>query len=239
MHSKGVGGIIQRQTGVDVMRFLGAILAVFLTSVWAFAEDAPPSPFAPAAKAPEGRWGSVLLLGGEKKKEETLTGKISFTAGKVIQIHDVNKKDVVEVKPPDISGVEAVVEKESIEEEWTWKEMGNDEKIKTGRTYPDREYLFTVTLADGKKVQGHIVGTPVFVTGADGKRQKVVLKTNQRGDFGAKVEDLIYVSRIAFHDEGTPPPWPVKKDEKPKEEPVEQKPVDEVKPPEKPSLEVK
>jgi hypothetical protein len=224
------------------MRLLATLPAVLTVAAWAFSEDAPPSPFAPAAKAIDGRWGSVLLIGGEKK-EETLTGKISFTSGKVIQMHDVNKKDVVEVKSGEIISVEAVVEKESIEEEWTWKEMGNDEKIKTGRTYPDREYLFTVTLADGKKVQGHIVGTPVFVTGADGKRQKVVLRTNQRGDFGAKLEDLIYVSRIAFHDEGTPPPWPVKKAEKPKDdvkkEPVEQRPVEEAQPPEKTPAEVK
>jgi len=224
------------------MRLLVTLSAVFIVAARVFAEDAPPSPFAPAAKATDGRWGSVLLIGGEKK-EETLTGRISFTSGKVIQIHDVNKKDVVEVKPTEITGVEAVVEKETIEEEWTWKEMGNDEKIKTGRTYPDREYLFTVTLADGKKIKGHIVGAPVFVTGADGKRQKAVLRTNQRGDFGTKLEDLVYVSRIAFHDEGTPPPWPVKKAEKPKDEvkkePVEQKPVEEVQPPEKAPVEVK
>ena len=184
-------------------------------------EETPALPFG-QPKPREARWGSILLLGGPEK-EETLTGKISFTQGKALQIHDVEKKNVVEVKPSDVAAIDAVIEKESIEDEWTWKEMGNDEKIKTGRTYPDRMYLFTVTLKDAppaspdavqspKKIQGHIVGAPLYVTPADGRTRRVILRTHQRGDFGSKLEDLIYVAKVAFHDEGSPPPWPLKKD---------------------------
>ncbi|HHN46772.1 MAG TPA: hypothetical protein ENN09_04950 [Planctomycetes bacterium] len=189
-------------------------VATILLAAWmwdcAFAE-VPPSPFG-TPPPPPGRWGSVLLVGGEKK-EETLTGAISFTYGKVIQLHDADRKDLSSIKPSDVAAMDVAVEKETIEEEWTWKEMGSDEKIKTGRTYPDRKYIFTITLRDGRRVRGYIIGTPVYVVNKEGKTRRVVLRTHQRGDFGQKADELVYVARIAFHSEDTPPPWPVRKEE--------------------------
>ena len=153
-----------------------------------------------------------MLLGGAEKRR-TLTGYLSFTSGKVLKLHDVVRKNVTVIRPSRITAMDVAVEKESVEDEWTWKEMGDDEKIRTGRTYPDRMYVFTVTLSDGKKHTGHLLGTPVYVTGESGECRRVILRTHQRGAPGTKLGDLVYVAGLAFHDEDAPPPWPLKKED--------------------------
>ncbi|MBN1808778.1 MAG: hypothetical protein JW909_06885 [Planctomycetes bacterium] len=191
----------------------GGLLAAATVSLAALlpADEAPPSPFAAGgARKPAGRWGSVLLLGGPEERQ-TLTGHLSFTNGKLLRLHDIDRKNVTTIRPSLITAIDVAVEKESIEDEWTWKEMGNDEKIRTGRTYPDRTYLFTFTLADGKKHRGHLLGTPVYIEDESGAASRVILRTHQRGDFGKTLKDLVFVARVAFHDPDSPPPWPLKK----------------------------
>jgi len=51
-----------------------------------------------------------------------------------------------------VKQIEAKVEKEWVEKEWRFKELALDEKYYTGRTYPVRKYVYTVTLKDDRKI---------------------------------------------------------------------------------------
>ena len=46
-----------------------------------------------------------------------------------------------------VKQIECKVKKEWMEKEWKFKETTSDEKMYTGRSYPAREYLHTITLA--------------------------------------------------------------------------------------------
>ena len=54
------------------------------------------------------------------------------------------------------------MKREWMEREWRFKETTSDEKVYTGRSYPAREYLHTITLADGRKITGPL-STIVYV----------------------------------------------------------------------------
>lgn len=178
---------------------------------------------APLFKAPPrgGRWGS-LLVRGPGEKAEVVTGMIAFTVGKSLTLQQPKQQKVTNVIPAKIAGIEVSIEKESEEPEWQWLEMGNDAKIFTGRTYPDRQYLFTITLADGKRLVGHLLGAPIYVTPEKGPARKFVLRSLQRGNPGQKLADLVHVAAVAFHDKAAPAPWkpPTKNPAEPAEAPA-------------------
>ena len=53
-----------------------------------------------------------------------------------------------------VKQIECTVKKEWLEKEWKFKETTSDEKMYTGRSYPAREYLHTITLKDGRTITG-------------------------------------------------------------------------------------
>lgn len=178
-------------------------------------DDGAPRPlFRRPASTAKRRWGSLLIRGPlnentKRLREEVVTGLLSFAPGKSLVLQDPEKQEVVNVSTTRIESVEVFVEKESIEQEWRWREQGSDEKIFTGRTYPDRTYCFSVKLDDGRTHKGRFLGFPVYITKEDGKTQRYVVRPRQRGEAGQKSSDLVYVAGLAFHEKGTPPPWKI------------------------------
>ena len=53
-----------------------------------------------------------------------------------------------------VTQIDCAVKKEWMEREWKYKETTSDEKMYTGRSYPAREYLHTITLRDGRTITG-------------------------------------------------------------------------------------
>ena len=90
--------------------------------------------------------------------------------------------------------------------EWKFKETTSDEKIYTGRSYPAREYLHTITLHDGRTITGPLAAI-VYVQPqqydssqpsehAEPKAERFLLNKRNKGELGQELKSLVYVKRI-------------------------------------------
>ena len=79
---------------------------------------------------------------------------IYLTRDKRLKIYDDRLQRQREVPLQAVKQIECKVKKEWMEKEWKFKETTSDEKILTGRSYPAREYLHTITLGDGRTITG-------------------------------------------------------------------------------------
>jgi hypothetical protein len=105
-----------------------------------------------------------------------------------------------------IREIEVKVEKEWIEKEWRFKELAVDEKYFTGRTYPVRKYVYTVTLKDDRKITApvaEIFYVKPFRELAGGPRTdeepediRFMIHKRDKGDPGTDLKSLKYVKRI-------------------------------------------
>jgi hypothetical protein len=152
------------------------ILSVVLSV--AFAEDAPD-----AAK--------VTFSNGE-----TAAGDFSFTPGRKLEIFDLNRKKRISVAAEEIARISVGVEEEKMESGWMFREEGLKDKIKLPFKYPLRQLFTDVTLLTGAVVHGHCNGT--FYLEKDGDSKRYVLYTNQKGENGQTLEDIVYVREVAF-----------------------------------------
>ena len=85
-------------------------------------------------------------------------GMIYLTRDKRLQIYDKQLERQREIPLQVVKKIECTVKREWLEKEWKFKETTNDEKLYTGRSYPAREYLHTITLKDGRTITGPLVG---------------------------------------------------------------------------------
>ena len=136
---------------------------------------------------------------------KSYTGTITGTLGKEMTIFNRQEKRYVDFALSGVARIDVQIEEEREEKEWSWKESGSDEKVYTGKTYPVRKYVTTLTLAEDKKIVGDLSG-PIYFTAPDGKEQFFVLRKTQKGDEGQKPSDLIYVKSIVIGDKGDPSP---------------------------------
>ena len=94
-----------------------------------------------------------------------------------------------------------------MEKEWKFKELTKDEKMYTGRSYPSREYVHTVTLSDGRTITGELsaivyVEPPSYAPVKPGevrpevKTEKFVLNKRNKGEIGQDLKSLVYPKSI-------------------------------------------
>jgi hypothetical protein len=169
-----------------------------------FVDDEPDSPAAgqgPASPFTEGAEavvrkdavpGVIELSDGRK-----LPGKIYTTRGRRLKIYNL-KREVYEYVPvAALKQIEVTVEWERMDKEWRFKEAGNPEKIYSGREYPVRSLVWTLTLRNDHAIAGHILGQPLYVE-EGGKAQRFLLHQRDKGEMGQTLKDLVYVRRVAF-----------------------------------------
>jgi len=101
------------------------------------------------------------------------------------------------VRLAEISSLLTAIEWQGMAEKWIFRESGSDEKIYTGRYYPVRHYLATITFNDGKQLSGRIMPKTLYVK-SEGKTRRFILRAKQEGKVGQKLSDLLYVRRITF-----------------------------------------
>ena len=108
------------------------------------------NPFGKAATARDDALPGYLEL----SDGTVLLGRVYLTRDKRLKIYDDKLKRQREVPLSAIEQIEGSVEKEWLEREWRFQEAASDQKVYTGRHYPAREYLHTLTLHDGKTITG-------------------------------------------------------------------------------------
>ena len=149
----------------------------------------PASPFAERHKNPEARTGTILLSSGEK-----IRGDIATTREKPIRIWDEQEKEYRDVPFALIKSIEARILWERNQEEWHFPEAGSDKKEFTGKTYPARELIYTVTLVNDQPITGGIVA-PLYAAAGEAALT-FILHKRQKGEVGQTLKDLVYVKRV-------------------------------------------
>ena len=113
----------------------------------------------------------------------------------IFYIYNDAQKRRYTINAADIRLFETVLESESMEKKWFFKEDGRDEKVYTGELYPVRYFRARVTYHDGRTLEGHIISQSMTVD-ADGEKRNLVLQRKVEGKVGEDVEDLVYIKRM-------------------------------------------
>ncbi len=172
------------------------------------AEPPALNPFgqAPSSQREDAVPGCIEMSDGTKHP-----GLIYLTRDKRLQVFDKEMQRQREVPLNVIKKVECSVKKEWLEKEWKFRETANDEKLYTGRSYPVREYVHTITLKDDRTITGALAaivyveppkygpvrpeGSPVSV-----EPERFLLHKRAKGEMGETLKSLVYVKRITFSD---------------------------------------
>jgi hypothetical protein len=137
-----------------------------------------------------------------------LVGNVYMTRDKRLKIYDQKAERQRELPLRVIAQIQARIAKEGTEKEWRFKELALDQKLYTGRSYPWRQYLHTVTLKDGKTIVGEVAEVfyvqpivfkadePLASRPDDSEPVRVVIHMKDKGDFGAELKSLKYVKLI-------------------------------------------
>ncbi len=138
----------------------------------------------------DGRAGTVAFSDGHK-----LSGAISLTPGKQLRLFTATAP--VNLALDEVKEIDFKPEKEEMREGYYFPDAGQTTQVKTGEVYPVRYLQSTITLADGKTLEGHLFTTTIFIESED-STQKVVLLSKQTGANGQKLADLVYPTAIQF-----------------------------------------
>ncbi|MBN1394095.1 MAG: hypothetical protein JW959_03635 [Pirellulales bacterium] len=182
----------------------GVIAAIAcLFSSFAAAEQPPTiDPFGPKTERRDDALpGRIELSDGSSR-----SGAIHLTRDKCLTIYDERFQRQREIPLAAIARIDCKIEKEWMEREWKFKETTSDEKIYTGRTYPVRKYLHTITLRDDRTITGPLSAL-VYLRpkpespGEETKPLRFILHKRHKGKVGEELKSLVYVKRIEFGDE--------------------------------------
>jgi len=179
--------------------------------------------------APENAPVPAAVTWSDGRKE---TGKLTFTRGVPLKVYDLKKKEWVDIEIADLAMLEAFPRAENMDREWRWKDYGNDEKVYTGRERPRRWLDHVVQLKGDRRMKVHVKGSVVYfdtipqpdkkeklekdVTGDVPKkpdvkveskpvRRRLIIRQYDRGGWGDKLEDLVYVKSIEIGEPGREP----------------------------------
>lgn len=130
-------------------------------------------------------------------------GMIYLTRDKRLKIYDKQLQRQREIPLRAVKRIDCKIKREWMEKEWKFKETTSDEKIYTGRGYPAREYLHTITLHDGRTITGPLSALVYLQPkrySPDGEppAERYVLNKRDKGIIGEELKSLVYVKRIEF-----------------------------------------
>ena len=111
-------------------------------------------------------------------------GMIYLTRDKRLNIYDDRLQRQREVPLQAVKKVECKVKREWMEKEWKFKETTSDEKIFTGRRYPAREYVHTITLVDGRTITGPLAAIVYVRLAPRQEPERFLLNKRNKGEAG-------------------------------------------------------
>jgi len=172
---------------------------------WRLQAEEPPAlnPFGPVKQDREDAVPGYLEMSNGK----VYTGNVYMTRDKRLKIYDEKMQRQREIPLSKVSKIECQVKKEWMEKEWRFKELALDEKVYTGRSYPAREYVHTITLTDGRTITGPLAEliyvqpytySPREATGyrPEVEPQKFPIHKRDKGEMGTDLKSLLYVKVI-------------------------------------------
>ena len=138
-------------------------------------------------------------------------GRIYLTRDKRLKIYDDKLRRQREVPLRAIEQIECKVIKQWMEKEWKFKQLASSEKMYTGRSYPAREYIHVITLAEKRTITGplsaivYVDPSPAAAEsgspGARAKPERYLLNKRDKGKVGGNLKSLVYVRLIKLGEE--------------------------------------
>ncbi|MFO0910119.1 MAG: hypothetical protein U0794_17545 [Isosphaeraceae bacterium] len=184
---------------------LGLTIVIEITAIGSSSDDEPEglNPFETPAQAvrDESVPGYVELSSGQ-----VVTGQVALKKGAGLRILDRREQRLREIPLRAVRRVECSIARAWMEREWRFQENASDRKVYTGRSYPVREYVHTLTLVDGTSFRGdlsaliHVEADPA-PAGPRGKAAeplRFVLHQRDKGSVGSNLASLIYVRAVVL-----------------------------------------
>jgi hypothetical protein len=171
--------------------------------------DAPefrPTPGATAAPpraSAEARPGKIVLSDGT-----ALTGQVWTTLQTPLRLWVEEEKRYHDVPLELVSRIEVHVLKEGLEEDWRWLKEGSDQKVYSGKKYPNVELAYRLTLLNGQAIEGTVVA-PLYLLPdgpAASRPRTLALYKKYKGELGQTLKEAVYVKEVAF----SPTPEPAR-----------------------------
>ncbi len=105
-----------------------------------------------------------------------------------------------------VKSIEVHVVSETMEDDWRWLKEGSDQKVYSGKKYPNVELNYRFTLLNDQVIEGSVVA-PIYFADPDPpqKTRTFALYKKYKGALDQKLEDLLYVKSIALEPPTTPP----------------------------------
>jgi hypothetical protein len=125
-------------------------------------------------------------------------GKLYLTRDARLKVNDQAAGRQREIPLRVVRKIENRVEREWLEKEWRFKENASDEKVFTGRAYPVRESVHTITLRDGRKIVGPLSAIVYVAAEGSARPGRLILYKRQKGPVGTQLKSLIYVRQIVL-----------------------------------------
>jgi hypothetical protein len=205
---------------------LGSLLLVallFPAAAWS-QDPLPVNPFGPAKQAekPSGDEEPPRLnpFGPVKRDRDDaapgyvemsdgriLVGDIYMTRDKRLKVYDPKMERQREIPLQRVKQIECKVVKEWMEKEWRFKELALDKKYYTGKSYPARQYVHTITLDDDRTLDGELAEIlyvqpygndpdKPLADRPDIKPERVMLHKRDKGEIGTDLKSLVYVKLV-------------------------------------------
>ncbi len=175
-----------------------AVLLTLLVCLSALADEPPAlNPFAPREVTREDAIrGFVELSDGHVQP-----GLVYLTRDVRLKIYDETVQRQREVPLSVIKRIDCAVQKEWLEKEWRFKENASDVKVYTGRTYPAREYVHTITLKDDRKITGPLAGIVYVQSENGGQPNRFLIHKRQKGPTNSDLQALIFLRSVQLGDD--------------------------------------
>jgi len=155
--------------------------------------DRPPNPFGPRTfDRKDAIPGTIELSNGE-----LAVGRIYTTRDKPLRLYETRLKRFLPIPLRSIKTITGHLEWAREEPQWRWQEMGSDDKVYSGLSYPVLKVYYTLTLLDGRQYIGHCQTQPLYVTRGK-ERARYILWQRHKGELGQILADLRYVKAVHF-----------------------------------------
>ncbi len=186
------------------------VAACFFSAIGLAAEPPAVNPFGPKQAEQDSRRDDAVPGRVELSDGSIHAGLLYLTRDKRLKIYDAAIERQREIPLRAVKQIDCAIEKEWMEREWKFKESASDQRIYTGRSYPVREYLHTITLADGRTITGpmseiiYVELPPNDSSQAAGegkaepKVERFLLHKRSKGEAGQELKSLVYVKRIVI-----------------------------------------
>lgn len=141
-------------------------------------------------KAPAGaRLGTITLNNSSK-----LEGRIWTTLDTPLRMWIEETKTYRDIDLTLVKAIEVHVISETMEDDWRWLKEGSDQKVYSGKKYPNVELSYKFTLLNGQSMEGTVVAPIYFMDGS--KTRTLALYKHYKGNLDETLKDLVYIAVI-------------------------------------------